>query len=49
MRSSHTEVETVLKERIAAELPVYAYVAPLDKAARISSLRQVRPTPIPWL
>jgi len=34
-------VETIVNEKIAASLPVYAYVAPFDKACRIASLRRV--------
>lgn len=38
-------METIVKERIQSELPVYSYIAPLDKACRIQSLRQVGPQP----
>jgi alanyl-tRNA synthetase len=35
------EVEGIVRERIAQELPVHAYIAPLEKALSIKSLRQV--------
>ncbi len=34
-------VEGIVRERIAQELPVHAYIAPLEKALNIKSLRQV--------
>mmetsp|Transcript_33711 Transcript_33711/g.42467 ORF Transcript_33711/g.42467 Transcript_33711/m.42467 type:complete len:1000 (-) Transcript_33711:250-3249(-) len=35
------KVEAIVNEKIAAELPVYAYIAPFDKACKIASLRRV--------
>lgn len=35
------EVEGIVRERIAQELPVHSYIAPLEKALSIKSLRQV--------
>lgn len=35
------EVETIVRERISRELPVHSYIAPLEKALHINSLRQV--------
>lgn len=35
------EVEGIVRERISQELPVHSYIAPLEKALSIKSLRQV--------